>query len=616
MEGPFIPDGSPSKPSQISREDSAEIISSEVTPPGVSNQHVSTSEENLVSYTPPGSPLMTSQVSYQNPHTRTGSKQIRKELQLGSPFPKSLSGSSMPSQTDRAALPSQLPKNPAVVFEDSTYIPSRNLPRAQMMHLSSPQQPPVDNLGRGLSRQHHLTDDKVESAGNSSATLPRQHKRNKTTVSDFADMLKPMKVDGQSTAGPSRELFESNDLGSNQHPIQSTSSSWQLPEARQKSGHQRVTSEDSIDSSLTVASDSWNPVEDYIASSADETLSVSNAMSLFNFGTSFQSRQESDQTPDPAQFSWVGLRDTYALSRMELAGHNHGVAVYDAAYVTGKIPETEEEWTTAQLAPGFGSTSSAKFSITYDSNHLALDGNKLPADDAMMAEKGEDLRQDCSMPVDDKVLLQPTVYEPPDGGATRVIAEDAGSISDYANDSDGDEVSTRAEVMPRPSTQPTAPQQDANGNNTDVEDDMIRGDLYFPTIMPSPKSWKQNSDATGQKRKRQSSFLKRISAHFSKLTPTKVAEYERGRLNRDFKFPSQDRSLQLVAPGLGGEYGEERMSETKHKRYISFGGVMKIFAGRGGRKYREGEVEGEQPCRSFLRRQVARLDDFLVRRTW
>jgi hypothetical protein len=35
----------------------------------------------------------------------------------------------------------------------------------------------------------------------------RQHKRNKTTLSDFADMMMPMETDGQNSAGLSREGF-------------------------------------------------------------------------------------------------------------------------------------------------------------------------------------------------------------------------------------------------------------------------------------------------------------------------------------------------------------------------------------------------------------------------
>lgn len=139
-----------------------------------------------------------------------------------------------------------------------------------------------------------------------------------------------------------------------------------------------------------------------------------------------------------------------------MAGHEHGVAVRDFAYVGGNIPKTEEEWADVQLAPGHGSRKSRKGSIADGSSLLGLDGDKPPAEDANLAEKKVNLRQDRPMSVGDKYQLQPTVYEPPNGGVTCVIAKDVGSIFADANDGDGGGESSSCTKLTLPqSTSPT-----------------------------------------------------------------------------------------------------------------------------------------------------------------
>lgn len=218
-----------------------------------------------------------------------------------------------------------------------------------------------------------------------------------------------------------------------------------------------------------------------------------------------------------------------------MAGHEHGVAVRDFAYVGGKIPTTEEEWTNVQVAPGRGSRQSQKGSIADSSSLLGLDADKLPAEDANLAEKKVNLRQDRPMSVGDKYQLQPTVYESPNGGVTRVIAKDVEAIFVDANDGDGGgESSSRTKLTLPQSTSPTFPKDKTKDGDTDEQDDMIRGDLYFPTYMPSSKSSKKDSETTGHKCKTSTTLLQRISARIPKLTFT---EDERGHLNRDFQFP-------------------------------------------------------------------------------
>jgi hypothetical protein len=465
MEESFTPDGIPVKPSQTGRAGATDNVFSVAMPRRVQNRHASTSKEHIASHTPPGTPpLVLVDVSSKNPQVpqassfpnltpsivrkpiggtvahphggnlASGNQRNTKDPQFEFISSTSSATSSTPSQADRAVLSSQLPRSPSGNFDDSTHIPWHHLagvPAAQS---------PVYNPGQTAYSKTASPNDDFEPAPISPTSFPprSEHKRNKTTISDLPETLKPVGVDGQIQLSSSRNsveidsakveapryMFEfarnaypapqkpddrfaqqfaierrstqSSDLKtqnikdrylvSSDHSAQPTSLSWQFPEARPQAGHQRRTSEDSIDSSSTVASDSWNPVEDCIASSSKDAPSISNATSLFNFGASSQSQQESGHPTDPAQLSWFGLRGTYVLGHVELAGRDHGVVVHDAAYVTGKIPETEEEWANVQLAPGYDSAPSPDGSVTAGFKLSELDGNELATDGATPAE--------------------------------------------------------------------------------------------------------------------------------------------------------------------------------------------------------------------------------------
>jgi hypothetical protein len=121
--------------------------------------------------------------------------------------------------------------------------------------------------------------------------------------------------------------------------------------------HQRTVSGSSSHSSSTVASDSWNPVENFIrTSSSDGDLNPLHAVSLFDSNSDIAPLPKLvvKRNTDPIHLSLDRVRQVYPLDRLDLAGHDHGVAVYDAAYVLGKAPESDLEWDNLNLSFNYG----------------------------------------------------------------------------------------------------------------------------------------------------------------------------------------------------------------------------------------------------------------------
>jgi hypothetical protein len=247
------------------------------------------------------------------------------------------------------------------------------------------------------------------------------------------------------TAG--RVYFQLDDLKSRKSdPMQSSS--------RPALG--RTMSASSNDSSSTIADDSWNPVEDFIGtSSSAEELDTNHAVSLFDLDSErAQPLPIVERTMDPSEMSWEDVRHYYPLVLYDLAGHEDGIAVYDAAYIMGKAPKNDLEWDQSQLTLEYGIASPSSNATTPEEDDITYLGDYLVDVNEWTTSIGDIQEHRDPSPADDgqPLLLQSTVYVPPDQ-STRMIAKGAGSIIfNYADGSDGDdESSLPAETRTPPS---------------------------------------------------------------------------------------------------------------------------------------------------------------------
>jgi hypothetical protein len=391
-----------------------------------------------------------------------------------------------------------------------------------------------------------------------------------------------------------------------------------------------TTSVASDDSSSTVADESWNPVEEFIGnSSSDKELDPSSqGVSLFDANAHLGTPPKPTKKPDmnPEQMSWADVRHAYPLDYVNLADHEEGIAVYDAAYLVGKAPETELEWTNVRLAPKYGipSPSSDAASLA-DTASLADATSFATAPDIIFQDDEEAKAFEPAAPTkvvhnssnsvfaDSENVLQNFLHELP-AQTIRLIAEDANSIFDDANGSDGDDESSpldESDVV-RPAI-PNTVTLNRNGDS-DEEEFPIRGDPFFPTMMPPDFRQSHNPNnraANYDERNSSSGFLKRVPAHM-KLPHTH--RDPRDRLDRNFQFPARDGASQRImsTPLLGDD---DDVPEKTYKCRSSLGRVLDAVKGKG---QGDGKLvkRRDEPGKSFLRRQVARLDGFLERKNW
>jgi hypothetical protein len=386
----------------------------------------------------------------------------------------------------------------------------------------------------------------------------------------------------------------------------------------------------SDDSTSTIASDSWNPVAPFLeTASSDEDLDPSSqGVSLFDANAHLGTPPKPTKKPDmnPEQMSWADVRHAYPLDYVKLADHEDGIAVYDAAYLVGKAPETELEWTNVRLAPKYGipSPSSDAASLA-DTASLADATSFATAPDIIFQDDEEAKAFEPAAPTkvvhnssdsvfaDSENVLQNFLHELP-AQTIRLIAEDANSIFDYANGSDGDDESSpldESDVV-RPAI-PNTVTLNRNGDS-DEEEFPIRGDPFFPTMMPPDfrRSHNPNNRAANyDERNSSSGFLQRVSAYM-KLPNTH--RDPRDRLDWNLQFPARDGASQRImsTPLLGDD---DDVPEKTYKCRSSLGRVLDAVKGKG---QGDGKLlkRRDEPGKSFLRRQTARLDGFLERKNW
>jgi hypothetical protein len=380
----------------------------------------------------------------------------------------------------------------------------------------------------------------------------------------------------------------------------------------------------SDDSSWTVADESWNPVEEFIGnSSSDEELDPSyQGVSLFDANAHLSTPLKPTKKPDmnPEQMPWADVRHAYPLDYVNLADHEDGIAVYDAAYLVGKAPETELKWTNVRFAPKYGIPSPSS-----DAASLVVATSFTTAPDIIFQDDEEAKEIEPAAPTkvvhnssdsvfaDNENVLQNFLHEL-SAQTIRLIAEDANSMFNYVNGSDGDDESSpldESDVV-RPAI-PNTVTLNRNGDS-DVEEFPIRDDPFFPTMMRPDfrRSHNPNNRAANYDECNSSSgFLQCVSAHM-KLPNTH--RDPRDRLDRNFQFPARDGASQRImsTPLLGDD---DNVPEKTYKCRSSLGRALDAVKWKG---QGDGKLvkRRDEPGKSFLRRQAARLDGFLERKNW
>lgn len=433
------------------------------------------------------------------------------------------------------------------------------------------------------------------------------------------------------------------------------------------SSRARIMSGISIDTTSTVADDTWNPVDTYLgSSSSDEELDMGQAVPLYAMciegavpGLWDEDRENLDEIP-------TGQLDyCYPKGKCDQAGDQQGVDICDFAYVTRKVPSSAEEWEIVELVRKDRTSDEVSLADTidmseeeevdqraldfarretyhhYDQEEALLlgsgptdaedwvdfedhdgvtelpssqtDGFLLPSTVYVPPEvecslyKSEELAalQECaSSPNDGALLTLPsTVYIPP---TARLIAEDAGSIMDYASGSgsDGDdEAPMQMDLAPltRVESNTVKSHAEADNGNTDVKEGSAVSSKVH-TSMP-PIKLQKTRKADGEKQRRHSAnVFRRFSARLPSWGGSPNAGYS-------FQSPPQGESSQRVVsePLLGGRVD---VPAQYRKRHTSFARLLNKFRSKDDAKKAD---DGTALQKSLLRRAIKRADDFIVR---
>jgi hypothetical protein len=256
--------------------------------------------------------------------------------------------------------------------------------------------------------------------------------------------------------------------------------------------------------------------------------------------------------------SFADVRHAYPLALHDIAGHEDGIEVYDAAYVMGKAPNHDLEWDDVQLT--------RKYEVApLSSNATVTDDDDADADDDV-TDLGQFMvdvhdwttsigdtqeRHDPSPAHNEQLLqskvylppvLQPLVYVPPDQ-LIRFIAEDAGSICNYANDSHADN------ELSLPIGSPLPPSPTTNITTIGREE--------YETLL-EPEGYEPSHPIT---------FLQQLAACLPNLPCTSYDR--RDNLERTFQFPAQD-GYELLSSA-------ENVPKKTDTRQCSFGQLLNVF---------------------------------------
>jgi hypothetical protein len=580
----------------------------------------------------------------------------------------SSSGNFTSTQNDRARLPSQAPKIPDGTFIGNFHIPTRYRAGARLVRL--PQAKTDWRLAEGNERtsttpvaeQASMPLTSLDEFGESAEQQPgmkpvvtspdfgtsqqRGHRRNKTTISNFSELLtrpagrgrtfstpaKPQVSSSMSMPGPDDELDQAEDnlfalsgstfadnflveresllpdyshfatplfaktmSATEESDIQLRSTVAADVSLRDDLLRTQSGLSDDSDYASTIADDSWNPVEEFVASSSpNEVPELTHAVSLFDM-------KSADTTPKQSP----GKIYPNTLDNHEMAGQQHNTVVQDFAYATRKAPVSDEEWERVQYAPApFAKRTRPaldKVSLA-DTIDMAVgeeNGDKRPVTvrepEVLQGPTSPATERAKMMPIAsiDEVLLRPTVYEPPIG---RVIAEDAGSSMDCVDGSDSSDghsdTPLRLAQKPRPQLNdivvPTHEQSEAREDA--VTNDLVRNDASLPDNAPFKLRKPRAQNAQGH-HSGSGSKLRRLSAHIP-----------------EFLSHNDQQQRTASAPLLDSSH----VPITQQPKRA--GSLRRVFDKVKDKYSSKRTISGAASKQSLMRRALKRVDDYLVDR--
>jgi hypothetical protein len=362
-----------------------------------------------------------------------------------------------------------------------------------------------------------------------------------------------------------------------EHSIASGPSSEEDLTSCSKVHHARTESGHSTTSASTVASDSWNPIDDFAAFHGDEPESTKNATDLQlayqqDFGLGFE------------QLTWEEAREIYPSDQYVTGMAEHSVDVRDFAYMA-KYPINTS---TAAKHVRFASKSDQAPSVNHKSNSDSSGGSKelnvsiIDLYDCRLEEEISDRgqqagetyrnerRNDCissaaelpppTPPSVDRFRISATDYQPATPTMLRIVDENE---TDYIDDvSDADIFFHTALASPSPAEYlaTNSEQTDSPKSNKYEYVPPIKINKLRKRNPPPPQQQhRRNSSLPQHQRTSSASVFRRISSHFSSFvdarqglepvnssnvapSPTmSVSQRDSGVLDRSYQFPAPAR---------------------------------------------------------------------------
>ncbi|KAH3955567.1 hypothetical protein HBH70_023120 [Parastagonospora nodorum] len=621
---------------------------------------------------------------------------------------------------NQTPLPSLVPKSESGIFVNNSHIPSRLRVGATMGRLSltddtsSSDDDFYDAYHTMLPPMAEQPNSRASAVNTTAISILGQrygHQRNKTTISNISEML-PLNPQVPSLMEPLERFNFDQPISSGRHdtknfaieqkhvlPSVSSSTLGQQPDhlgdilsrtpepmhsptamrwkdsARNEdiipdSSRARTLSGVSIDSTSTIADDTWNPVDTYLSSSSsDGELNMGQAVPLHAMNNERAVPGLWDEVREnPEEIPTEQLDYCYPLDEWDQAGHQHAVECCDFAYVARKVPSSAEEWDNVELVRKGRASDEASLADTIDMSEeevvdqraldlarreiyhdhdreetILLGSGPIETDDWVDFEDHEVIAEHPSSHTD-RFLLPSTFYVPPEAGRSssegeartgleerfsfpndgalrtlpstvyvqptpRLIAEDAGSIMEYASGSgsDGDdEASMRIDLAPVTRIENNTVKSHAEADNGDSEfEEGSPINSKDHTSMPSIKLQKTRKAGGEKQRRHSANVFRRISARLPGWGGSPHIVYS-------FQSPPQgDASQRVVSEPLLS--GGVDVPVQDRKRDTSFARLLNKFKSKDGVKKAN---DGTAPPKSLLRRAVERADEFIVRHNW
>ncbi|KAL7777258.1 hypothetical protein CFE70_007681 [Pyrenophora teres f. teres 0-1] len=483
------------------------------------------------------------------------------------------------SNSDRSALPSQVQYGPPRTSL-SRYRPVVSMPLSATSSFggfSSEGSPNSDGLvGLGFGESSNF--DKT------AATLFRGHRRNRTEISDkrqigtLAEALKGTIVQPnvEKTATSSKSSLDGQNK--NEASTLSTRSMPNPPLMQEESVSsskknlltfvpkhlEQNTSTDSLDSTPTVESDSWNPAPTN-GPAPDRPL---RRVAKFNLETG--SFSQTSMIPMLENTTIEEARGMYPLENVQYGGATHGCQVYDFAYPGGSRGKRVR----------FASKSDHAPSVHYNSSSES--GASTKAVCGRGVRQAEDWEEENWMEDEQEIGVGGTILRLPR----------------YQADTSGDEIEPAQEIRRKP-----LPRE------VDIKSRR--------PAAPSPTGFQQeggSEDVPTSSNSRPRVLRKKRTEIARRPLPSNA-----GILNRDFTFPPRDTGNQTAntrtlvdSPPLS-PHSSPQKEKKHHRRSSSSAKLLSVFSSKDATETDEG---GHKKTASFVRRIRRNLRGTIFRRSW